>query len=223
MNAETKQPLTITILVDNPKSWIVPFAAELQRLLQKRGHEVALHHTETDIGKGYVLVLLGCEKIVPAEILRLNAHNIVVHPSDLPSGQGFSPLTWLILEGKNDVPITLFEAVENVDSGPYYFKGVIHFEGHELNEELKRKQGEKTVELALKFFDAYPNLIPKEQKGEKSWYRRRSPEDSELEASKSIGEQFDLLRVVDNERYPAFFRFRGSTYILKIFKKGGEA
>ena len=150
-------------------------------------------------------------------------HNIVVHPSDLPKGQGFSPLTWLILEGANDIPITLFEAVENVDAGPFYFKDIMHFEGHELNEELKLRQGEKTIELVLKFVDAYPNIMPQKQEGEATWYRRRTSKDSELDVTKSIGEQFELLRVVDNERYPAFFLYRGHRYVLRIVKSDSES
>ena len=40
--------------------------------------------------------------------------------------------------------------------------------------------------------------------------------------SKSIDEQFNLLRVCDNERYPAFFYKDGVKYILKINKEKNE-
>jgi methionyl-tRNA formyltransferase len=33
-----------------------------------------------------------------------------------------------------------------------------------------------------------------------------------------LAEQFDLLRVVDSERFPAFFEYRGRRYKLKIEK-----
>ncbi len=222
MDTRSEHGLHITILIDNPNSWIIPHAEKLLQVLHDRGHEARVCHDKDEIEKGDILFLLSCEKIVPKDILARNTHNIVVHPSDLPKGQGFSPLTWLILEGANDIPITLFEAVDAVDAGPFYFKDTIHFKGHELNDELKTAQGEKTIELILKFVDAYPNVTPHEQYGEKTWYRRRTPEDSELDTTKSIGEQFELLRVVDNERYPASFKFRGHTYILKIYKSGDE-
>ena len=35
---------------------------------------------------------------------------------------------------------------------------------------------------------------------------------------KSILSQFDLLRIVDNKNYPAFFKIYGKKYILKISK-----
>ena len=34
---------------------------------------------------------------------------------------------------------------------------------------------------------------------------KRTPADSEIDPGKSILEQFNLLRIVDSERYPAFF------------------
>jgi spore coat polysaccharide biosynthesis predicted glycosyltransferase SpsG len=37
-------------------------------------------------------------------------------------------------------------------------------------------------------------------------------------ATFSIAEQFDLLRVVDPEHYPAFFDYRGKRYIIKMEK-----
>src|SRR3989338_3082173 len=168
----SRDGLRITILVDNINSWIIPYIQQLQHSLIERGHQVYFCHAKENVKKGDILFLLSCDKIVPQSVLALNKHNIVVHPSDLPKGQGFSPLTWLVLEGANDIPITLFEAVADVDTGPFYFKDIISFEGHELNEEMKARQGEKTTELVLKFVDSYPNIIPKDQKGEKTWYRR---------------------------------------------------
>ena len=58
----------------------------------------------------------------------------------------------------------------------------------------------------------------KEQIGEESFFKKRGAEDSELDTEQSIKDQFNLLRVVDNEKYPAFFEHLGKKYILKIYK-----
>jgi methionyl-tRNA formyltransferase len=122
------------------------------------------------------------------------------------------------LEGKNEIPITLFEATEKVDSGGIYLKDMIYLEGHELVDEVREKQGKKTIELILKFIDNYPNNPIIAQQGESSYYPKRSPQDSELDIFKTIDEQFNLLRVCDNDRYPAFFVRNGIKYILRIEK-----
>jgi methionyl-tRNA formyltransferase len=64
-------------------------------------------------------------------------------------------------------------------------------------------------------------LKGEKQEGESTFYRRRKPEDSELDINKTINEQFNLLRIVDNKRYPAFFIKNGVKYILNIRKDNG--
>src|SRR3569623_1676801 len=108
--------LSIQILTDNPRSWIMPYAEELHRRLSQV--HTCEHITEhAAIRTGDVLFLLSCEKLVKPEHLSLHAHNLVVHESALPHGRGWAPMTWQILEGKSEVPITLLEAAEAVDAG----------------------------------------------------------------------------------------------------------
>ncbi|MDD4754286.1 MAG: formyltransferase family protein [Desulfitobacteriaceae bacterium] len=213
--------LLITIVTD-ATSWVNAYIPELIERLVKRGYKVKWLHDVNLIEQGDVVFFLGCGQIVPSNILEKNKHNLVVHESNLPQGKGWSPLTWQILEGKNDIPIVLFEAAEKVDSGVIYLKETMHFTGTELVEELRVIQANATFKLCLEFIDNYPDIIDKavNQERESSYYRRRTPEDSRLDPDKTIREQLNLLRVVDNERYPAFFELNGKRYILKVFKKG---
>ena len=91
-------------------------------------------------------------------------------------------------------------------------------EGHELADELRSRQAEVTLRLCREFVQGYPEIVRLgvEQVGDESFYLRRRSEDSRLDPHKSIAEQFNLLRVVDNERYPAYFDLKGHRYILKI-------
>lgn len=209
--------LLVQVLVDNPASWIIPFARNLVDQLKKLGHKSVLLHEHEEVKEGDILCLLSCEKIFKK--LSLNCHNLVVHESALPKGKGWSPLTWQILEGRNDIPITLFEATEKVDDGPIYFQETLRFEGHELLHELREAQGKATIELILKFINQYPNVIGSPQVGNPSFYPKRTPKDSQLDIKKSIEEQFNLLRVCDNERYPAHFFLNGNKYTVNISKE----
>lgn len=208
--------LNIQILIDNPTSWVIPYGQELVNLLIKEGHHVRLVSRGKEVEAGDILCLLGCEKRFDA--LHLNKNNIVVHESDLPKGKGWSPVTWQVLEGVNDIPITLFEAVENIDAGPIYKQKHIHLKGNELIDEIKHLQGLATIALIRDFVEKYPNNIGIEQVGKSTYYERRSSIDSKLDIDQSIREQFNLLRVCDNERYPAFFELNGIHYQLKIEK-----
>ncbi len=210
--------MKITLLVDNPKGWIIPYVLKLKEKLKKLGHHVFYLNDSGKVPEGDCAFLLSCEKIILKEILLRNRHNLVIHESTLPKGKGWSPLTWQILEGKNDIPITLFEAAERVDSGPIYLQDVMHFRGDELLDELHKVQGEKTIELVIKFIKDYPPRASKKQIGKESFYPRRTFKDSEIDVNKTIAEQFNILRVVDNKKYPAFFKYKGKRYILRITK-----
>ena len=208
--------MLVQILVDNPNSWFVPYARKLVNRIVAMGKDATLLHKAVDVKQGDILALLSCERIF--KNLYLNQYNLVVHASELPKGKGMSPLTWQILEGRNSIPVTLFEASQNFDDGPIYAQDQIYYEGHELISELRTKLGDKINDLVLKFIENHPNNIAKTQIGESTFYDKRQPKDSELNIDKSIAEQFNLLRVVDNERYPAFFHHLGHKYILKVEK-----
>ena len=88
-------------------------------------------------------------------------------------------------------------------------------------DELREIQGKATIELCVRFISDYDNVVQnaREQVGEGSFYRRRTPKDSRIDENLAIREQFNLLRVVDNERYPAFFFHNGCKYVLRIYKE----
>lgn len=210
--------MIIQILVDNPNSWIVPYAESLVDELQnhKKVDNVSLVFKHNDIVNGDVLCLLSCERIFKK--LYLNKFNLVVHESNLPQGKGWSPVTWQVLEGKNKIPVTLFEANEKVDAGDIYLQDFIILKGNELLPEIKHKQGVITKKLINKFVKNYPDINGKKQLGKSTYYKRRNKETSELDIKKTIEDQFNLMRVCDNERYPAFFIINKKKYIVKIYK-----
>jgi len=197
----------LSVVVDNPRSWFLPFAERLVERLAAFGSTKLFHSGQAIPPGNEIAFLLSCESKVPAEILARSKHNIVVHASDLPKGKGMSPLTWQVLEGRDVIPVTLFEAVEQFDAGPIYLKGSFRLQGNELLDEMQAGLGAKILDLCEEFLRRYPGIISegKPQEGTSTFYRRRTPKESRLDPTRSIEDQFNLLRVVDNDRYPAFF------------------
>ena len=213
------------VVVDNPRSWFIPFARKLVELLAASGSVKLLSSAEEITADNEIAFLLSCEKKVSPALLARSRHNIVIHASDLPRGKGMSPLTWQILEGKETIPISLFEAVEAIDAGRIYLKDSIPFQGNELLDEMQAVLGEKIIEMCARFMREYPDIIShgQPQTGSTTRYPRRTPEDSRLDPNKTIAEQFNLLRIVDNERYPGFFEWKGRRFVLKISPARGAA
>jgi methionyl-tRNA formyltransferase len=210
----------ITVLSDEG-SWKNKAILAMAEKLRQRGHQVSCLHDAEAVRSGDILFILGFFKIVPGEVLKRNKTNVVVHESDLPKGRGWSPVTWLILEGAKEIPLTLFKAVEKVDAGAVYLRAKVKLKGDELLPEVRMVVAAAIMRLCEQFAARYPQILKQgtAQRGKPTYYPKRKPEDSRLNPNKSVAKQFDLLRTVDNESYPAFFTHRGATYVLKIEKK----
>jgi len=214
--AENRRGYKITIMVDGPDSWIWPWAEILEKTIAPY-HDVRLVSNKTEMNKGDFAFLLGCIQIIPKSFLENHKYNIVAHESALPLGRGWSPLSWQVFEGENIIPIVLFDAREELDSGPIYMQDIIKLNGNELLDEIKRKQGLKTIELFCRFLERWPDLVPIEQKGNPTFYPKRNIEDDKIDEHKTIAENFNHLRIVDNEKYPAWFQYKGRKYTIKIY------
>lgn len=214
-----RSPRVISVVVDND-SWILPYAESLVLACEASGDEAVVCRDHEGVRNGAVAFYLGCVKITPRSVLDRNRRNLVVHESNLPKGRGFAPMTWQILGGAREIPFALIEAADVVDGGAVAGRGSVVLSGTELAPEWRDLQGRKTVELCLEFLaqPLPPAGVP--QAGEPTDYARRRPVDSQLDPERSIAEQFELLRVCDNERYPAFFDYRGRRFALKIEPHG---
>ena len=208
----------VQILIDNKSSWMLNFKDRLEKAIELKGWKPVFLEDASEVKSGKYLFLMSCVKIVPKSVLELCEHSFVIHASNVPKGRGCSPITWSVLKGENDIVVSLFEAAEKVDSGPVYKKESFFLNGTELIDEIRAKAYGVIENLVLFVLN---NGVGKgnEQVGNPTYLPKRAPIDSELDANKSIAEQFNLLRVVDNERYPAFFKFKGKKFVLKIYKE----
>jgi methionyl-tRNA formyltransferase len=214
---DVAQTYSIQILTD-AGSWIAPYVDELAIDWAAAGHTVRVAHGIEQALPADFCFCLSFSRIVSAAVRSLYKHTLVVHESDLPKGRGWAPMSWQILEGKSRIPVTLIEAVDAVDAGPIYLQEQIELTGTELNPEWRALQARATLKLCREWVQAYPSIRERArpQEGAGSVYARRRPEDSRLDPRKTVAEQFNLLRVVDNENYPAFFDMNGRRYSVRI-------
>tara|TARA_A100001234_G_C12547782_1_gene351764 strand:- start:276 stop:926 length:651 start_codon:yes stop_codon:yes gene_type:complete len=167
---------------------------------------------------------VSCRSKILKKNLIKNKLNLVVHPSKLPEGKGSGVVAWKILENKKKLWISFFEPeLNNLDNGRIFCQDYFLLKGNELCDEIRAMQAAKTIEMCEKIISKLKKgkINPTKQKKvkNKKFYRIRSPIDSKININLSIKSQFNLLRVVDNERYPAYFIRKGVKYILKIYKK----
>ena len=189
--------------------------------LQSKQSEVELVSALAQLSGGDILFLISCHEIVKKDIRDIYKSTLVIHASDLPIGRGWSPHIWQILEGKSDIIVSLLEADDGVDQGRIWAKRMFHLEGHELYDEINAKLFDIELELMDFAVENFHHVEPSEQDGRKAtYYRKRSPNDSEIDLDKTIVEQFELLRISDPVRFPAFIIYRDHKYKISLEKMG---
>ena len=120
-------------------------------------------------------------------------------------------------EGANKITVSLIEANNNVDGGDIILQSELKLHGLELYNEIRLKQAEVTFNLISEFLKKYPNHERIKQVGEGSFFPKRNPEDGELDINKTIKEQFNKLRIGNNDSWPSFFKINGKKFIIKIY------
>ena len=211
--------LKITICSDLT-SWLRSHLHKLVYVWINQGHTVCVVHFPNDAPGGDLCFLLGCGQFVESRIRSKYANSLVIHESDLPKGRGWSPMSWQILEGSNEIPISLLEVVDEFDAGDIYIQRWITLTGYELAEEWRAKQAGISISLCREFVDNYPQILfgGRSQMGVPTTYRRRVADDSKIDVDKTIKQQFNLLRIVDNNDYPAYFEIDGRKFSMIIKK-----
>ena len=208
----------VTFLLDKSNLW---FEKQLKnydfRLNSKYTFKISKN--PNNIKNQNIVFPLSYTRILPESFLQKNELVLIVHSSKLPKDKGFAPLQNQILKNKNKVYMSLIKAEKEVDTGPIYFQNSFMLDGTELSDEIRNIQGIQLLNIIKKFLVKYPNVKSKNQIGKGNFNKRRYPKDSQLDINKTIKQQFNHLRINDNELYPSFFYYKGKKYIIKIFKK----
>lgn len=211
--------MKISILCSDAAHPVYPWlTAWLKR--NSDAHRIEICSRQQELQGGDVLFLVSCQEKVPAGVRARYQASLVIHASDLPHGRGWSPHIWQVVAGRNEITVTLLNAEDQVDSGDIWAQRTFRLAGHELADEINAQLFSAEIELMDWVIQHWGTVAPRSQAGEPSYYRRRTPEDSRIDPNRSIAEQFDLLRVADPQRFPAFFDHRGYRYRITLEKLG---
>lgn len=199
-----------------------PVRARLVRWMQCRSDlKISLIEKQSEAIGGDFLFLISCHELVRKETRRRYKHVLVVHASDLPKDRGWSPHIWSVIRGDGALVVTLLEAEDAVDSGRIWQKVRIPLAGNEVADELNELLFSAEIQLldwAIANVEIVRPII--QDRSVATFLRRRTPEDSRIDPTRTIAEQFDLLRVCDSNRYPAFFEYRGRKFYLNMTPVG---
>jgi methionyl-tRNA formyltransferase len=138
--------------------------------------------------------------IIPAEV-HSRFTCVIFHMTDLPYGRGGSPLQNLIVRGHADTQLSALRCVAELDAGPVYLKRPLSLEG--TAEQILARAAALMEDMVVEIADRRPQ--PVAQQGEVVAFKRRGPQDGNLELARDARQVYDFVRMLDAEGYPRAF------------------
>lgn len=160
----------------------------------------------------------GWQRLFPDSILNtLSIGAIGIHGSSalLPKGRGRSPINWSLIEGKTRFIIHYFLIKPGIDDGD-----IFHYDSFDINEwdDCKTLYYKNSIVTAKVMLEWIPRLLSKNfilipQKGEPSYYPKRTREDGIIVWSNSMMEIYNFIRALTNP-YPGAYSYYNDQEII---------
>lgn len=211
--------MKITVLCTDPEHPVNHFLDAWISQINNR-YSIDRVRSRSELSEGDFLFLVSCSEIIKPEHRENYRHTLVLHASDLPRGRGWSPHVWEIVNGADFITLSLLEAEDKVDTGRLWLKRKIPVAKTDLWYEVNNLLFEAEIDLMNEAVERWDQIQPYPQSRDTAptYYSRRTPEDSKIDPDKNIVDQFDLIRMCDPDRYPAWFELHGQKYKVRLEK-----
>lgn len=165
--------------------------------------------------------------IIPSEIYE-NYECILFHMTDLPYGRGGSPLQNLIINKIYNTKISAIKVSKDLDEGDIYLKEDFDISKGSAKEILENSSNIIFKKLIPNIISQ--NILPKKQDGEVVIFKRRTPEQSNINSLNefNVNNLYDFIRMLDAPSYPKAYikldniKIEFSKVILKNGKLEGK-
>ena len=167
--------------------------------------------------KPNLIFFIHWSQIVPSKIYE-NFYCIQFHSSDLPRFRGGSPIQNQIIRGIKKTKLTAFKIGSKIDCGDIVLKKKLSLDGQagKIYREMEKTSIKMINIISKKKIKTY------QQKGKSSYFKRRLPEESNLNKIKikNLSFFYNFLRMLDADGYPnAFLNFNKYKISFKNINK----
>lgn len=153
-----------------------------------------------------IILVLGWYYIVPKKIREIPKYGACgIHASLLPKYAGWAPLVWAMINGEKKTGVTFFQFDDSVDGGNIIAQEQFEIEYEDTIKEVYEKATKKSAEILVNTLPILSDIQFIEQdKSKLEIWDKRTPEDGELDLSKSSEELYNFIRA-QSSPYPGAF------------------
>tara|TARA_Y100001970_G_scaffold246015_1_gene313536 strand:- start:18987 stop:19637 length:651 start_codon:yes stop_codon:yes gene_type:complete len=192
-----------------------------EKIIKTGDHKILLQSSENLFNEKDIydfspdlILFYGWSKIVPEKIIN-DFICLMLHPSDLPKFRGGSPIQNQMIQGIKETKITIFRMNEELDSGDIVAKGGLDLSGH--MHEIFQRLTDEGARLTLDFLEKGLSY-KKQDHSSATYYKRRTPEQSEITseelATKDSDYLFNKIRMLEDPYPNAFLKTADGKKIL---------
>lgn len=170
---------------------------------------------------GGPLLSIGFPMIVPAELLEHFAPALNIHPTLLPQYRGPTTAAYVLLNDEKESGSTVHLMTQEMDRGAIVAQSRVALHAFDTIRSLQRKVYANEPQLVIEALRALSDGKPPKPQDESrasEYPKRRTPEDSEVDPTRSLEQLFNEIRACDPDDFPAFFYHRGQKVCIRLWR-----
>jgi methionyl-tRNA formyltransferase len=171
--------------------------------------------------EGNALFSIGFPYLIPEKLLVLFQPALNVHPTLLPRYRGPTTAAYILINDERESGSTVHYMTANMDRGDIVAQSRIQLTAFETIRSLQRKVYASEPQLvieALMALESGAQALPQNESMATEFPKKRTPDDSAIDPSKSLTALFNQIRACDPDEFPAYFYHQGEKVCIRIWR-----
>ncbi|WP_234495017.1 formyltransferase family protein [Vibrio maritimus] len=169
-----------------------------------------------------ILITFGWRRIISEDVINSAELAVNIHPAILPDYKGYHPVPHVLINNEKYHGITAHLITSKMDAGDIVYQDRFEINRYSTLNEIQRKVNELMpqflLELCKRLLTEEFNLTENDDSKTKVVAGKRTPEDSEIPLTMTVGEAYDYIRACDEYRFPAYIVVDGRKIQIKLVK-----
>jgi len=168
-----------------------------------------------------VLLSVGFPYVIPRDVYSRFKGAWNIHPTLLPRYRGPTSGAYVLINNEEYSGSTVHLMDDEVDKGPIIAQKKVRLSPFDTIRSMQRKVYGIEPGLileAIKKIDEGGMPLPQDERMASSYPNVRTPDDSELDPTKTLLELVNYIRACDERDYPAFFYYHGQKVYIRLWR-----